>query len=347
MRRTLSRLATSPQGIMLVTGIVLAVAFSIINPVFLSAPNLVDLLRNSIVTGIFAIGVLIVLASGGIDVSFTAIGAFALYATTKLLIVSGIHPPMVAVFAIGIAIGVALGLVNGLLIGLLGLPTLIVTLATLSLFRGALLTFVGTLYYGTIPAEMVAYSRQPLVAFHLASGCIVQLPLAFGNFVLVAGLAALILGGTMFGRKIYALGGSEEAAERIGINVRRVKLAIFMLAGGIAGLAGVTHVTLMRIANPFDLVGSELNVIAAVVLGGARITGGHGTVSGTIIGVLVITMINSSLLLIGVPTYWQRMVVGALILLGTGLPIAIERFNLHRARLRAGTASAVPAGARA
>ncbi|MDX7953493.1 ABC transporter permease [Lichenihabitans sp. Uapishka_5] len=335
MRRTLSRLAASPQGIMLATGIVLAIAFSIINPVFLSAPNLVDLLRNSIVTGIFAIGVLIVLASGGIDVSFTAIGAFSLYATTKLLIVSGIHPPMVAIFAIGIAIGVALGLVNGLLIGLLGLPTLIVTLATLSLFRGALLTFVGTLYYGTIPAEMVAYSRQPLLAFHLASGRIVQLPMAFLNLVLVATLVALILSGTMFGRKIYALGGSEEAAERIGINVRRVKLAIFMLAGGIAGLAGVTHVTLMRIANPFDLVGSELNVIAAVVLGGARITGGHGTVSGTIIGVLVITIINSSLLLIGVPTYWQRLVVGALILLGTGLPIAIERYNLHRARLRA------------
>lgn len=338
MRRMVSRLATSPQGIMLATGIVLAILFSIANPVFLSAPNLIDLLRNAIVTGIFAIGVLIVLASGGIDVSFTAIGAFALYATTKLLIVSGVHLPMVAVFAIAIAIGVALGLVNGLLIGLLGLPTLIVTLATLSLFRGALLTFVGTLYYGTIPAEMVAYSRQPLLAFHLASGRIVQLPMAFLNFALVAGLAALILSGTMFGRKIYALGGSEEAAERIGINVRRVKLAIFMLAGGIAGLAGITHVTLIRIANPFDLVGSELNVIAAVVLGGARITGGHGTVSGTIIGVLVITMINSSLLLIGVPTYWQRLVVGALILVGTGLPIAIERFNLHRARLRAGTA---------
>lgn len=334
MGRIVSRLAGSPQGIMLATGIVLAVLFSIANPVFLSAPNLVDLLRNTIVTGIFAIGVMIVLAAGGIDVSFAAIGAFALYVTCKILLVSGLHLPMVAIFAIGICIGVALGLINGLLIGLLGLPTLIVTLATLSLFRGALLTFVGTLYYGTLPAEMVAYSRQPLLAFHLASGRLVQLPMAFLNFVVVAALAAVIMGGTMFGRRIYALGGSEEAAERIGIDVRRLKLAIFMLAGGIAGLAGVTHVTLIRIANPFDLVGSELNVIAAVVLGGARITGGHGTVSGTIIGVVVITMINSSLLLIGVPTYWQRLVVGLLILVGTGLPIAIERFNAHRARIR-------------
>lgn len=335
MGRTLSRLAASPQGIVLATGLALALLFSLLNPAFLSAPNLVDLLRNTIVTGIFAIGVLIVLAAGGIDVSFTAIGAFALYTTCKLLIVSGAHLPIAAIFAIGISIGAALGLVNGLMIGLLGLPTLIVTLATLSLFRGALLTFVGTLYYGTLPAEMVAYSRQPLLAFHLASGRLVQLPMAFLNFVLVAALASFLLNATLFGRKIYALGGSEEAAERIGIDVRRVKLAVFMLAGGIAGLAGVTHVTLIRIANPFDLVGSELNVIAAVVLGGGRITGGHGTVSGTVIGVLVITMINSSLLLIGVPTYWQRLVVGLLILAGTGLPIAIERINARRARRRA------------
>ncbi len=335
MGRTLSRLAASPQGIVLATGLALALLFSLLNPAFLSAPNLVDLLRNTIVTGIFAIGVLIVLAAGGIDVSFTAIGAFALYATCKLLIVSGAHLPIAAIFAIGVSIGAALGLVNGLMIGLLGLPTLIVTLATLSLFRGALLTFVGTLYYGTLPAEMVAYSRQPLLAFHLASGRLVQLPMAFLNFVLVAALASFLLNATLFGRKVYALGGSEEAAERIGIDVRRVKLAVFMLAGGIAGLAGVTHVTLIRIANPFDLVGSELNVIAAVVLGGGRITGGHGTVSGTVIGVLVITMINSSLLLIGVPTYWQRLVVGLLILAGTGLPIAIERINARRARRRA------------
>lgn len=335
MGRTLSRLAASPQGIVLATGLALALLFSLLNPAFLSAPNLVDLLRNTIVTGIFAIGVLIVLAAGGIDVSFTAIGAFALYATCKLLIVSGVHLPIAAIFAIGISIGAALGLVNGLMIGLLGLPTLIVTLATLSLFRGALLTFVGTLYYGTLPAEMVAYSRQPLLAFHLASGRLVQLPMAFLNFALVAALASFLLNATLFGRKVYALGGSEEAAERIGIDVRRVKLAVFMLAGGIAGLAGVTHVTLIRIANPFDLVGSELNVIAAVVLGGGRITGGHGTVSGTVIGVLVITMINSSLLLIGVPTYWQRLVVGLLILAGTGLPIAIERINARRARRRA------------
>jgi simple sugar transport system permease protein len=86
-------------------------------------------------------------------------------------------------------------------------------------------------------------------------------------------------------------------------------------------------------ANPFDLVGMELNVIAAVVLGGARITGGHGTITGTLIGVFVITMINTSLLMAGVPSYWQKVVVGVLIVLGTGLPIAIDRYVRHRERL--------------
>jgi simple sugar transport system permease protein len=334
MRNAVIRLFASPQGVVLATGIVLAVLLTVLNPVFISPPNLIDLLRNALVTGIFAIGVMIVLASGGIDVSFTAIGVFALYATVKILAVLGLHVPIVAIFAIGMAIGTGLGLINGLLIGLLGLPTLIVTLGTLSLFRGALLTFIGSVYISNVPSEIIAFSRLPLLAFHLADGRNVSLPMSFLVFILVASVATLIMTTTMFGRKIYAVGGSEEAAERIGINVPRLKVLIFMLAGAIAGLAGVTHLTLARIANPFDLVGTELNVIAAVVLGGARITGGHGTVSGTILGVLVITMINTSLLLIGVPTYWQRVVVGCLILAGTALPIAIERIAARRARLR-------------
>src|SRR3546814_16822486 len=110
---------------------------------------------------------------------------------------------------------------------------------------------------------------------------------------------------TMFGRKIYAIGGSEESAGRIGIDVRRVKIMIYVIAGAIAGLAGTTHLTLARMANPFDLVGMELNVIAAVVLGGARITGGPGTVAGTHLGVFLIPMIHPSLLMVGVPSYLQ------------------------------------------
>ena len=230
-------------------------------------------------------------------------------------------------------IGASLGLVNGLLIGGLGLPTLIVTLGTLSLFRGALLTFVGTTYITTVPRNVISFARTMILRMENAVGQLVSLPLSFVVLILAALAVGVLMNLTRFGRTIYAIGGSEEGARRIGINVSRVKIWIYVIAGTIAGLAGMTHMTLSRMANPFDLVGIELNVIAAVVLGGARISGGHGTVVGTLLGALVITMINTSLISAGVPSYWQKVVVGILIILGTGLPIVIDRFAKHRERL--------------
>lgn len=332
MNRWTRALAT-PQGVVFLTALLFAVVLGIINPAFASTATVLDLLRNSLVTGIFALGVMMVLASGGIDVSHTAIGAFAMYATAKFIIGIDLDLPIIAYFFMSAAIGAALGLLNGLLIGGLGLPTLIVTLGTLSLYRGALLTFVGTTYITSMPREVIGFSRTILLRLENAAGQMVSLPASFLVFVGLAVLLALIMNFTLFGRKIYAIGGSEEAAARIGIRIRRVKVLVYVLAGAIAGLAGMTHMTLARMANPFDLVGMELNVIAAVVLGGARITGGHGTVLGTLLGVFVITMINTTLLMAGVPSYWQNFVIGCLIIAGTGLPIVIERFTRHRERM--------------
>jgi simple sugar transport system permease protein len=244
------RVLSSPQGVVTITAFAFALILALSNPAFFSTATLVDLARNSLVTGIFAIGVVMVLASGGIDVSFTAIGAFAMYATIKLLTVYGINIPIAGIFAIGALIGAALGLINGLLIGGLGLPTLIVTLGTLSLFRGALLTFLGTVYITTVPREIITFSRTVLVRVENAAGQIVSLPFSYLVLVGVALLAAILMNGTMFGRKIYAIGGSEEAATRIGINVPRVKVMIYVISGAIAGLAGITQVTLARMANP-------------------------------------------------------------------------------------------------
>ena len=184
---------------------------------------------------------------------------------------------------------------------------------------------------------MIGFARTVILRLENAVGQLVSLPLSFVVLVVVTLFVAVLMNVTLFGRKIYAIGGSEEGARRIGIDVARVKLLIYVIAGGIAGLAGMTHMTLSRMANPFDLVGSELDVIAAVVLGGARIQGGHGTVVGTLIGALVITMINTSLLSAGVPSYWQKVVIGILIIVGTSLPILIETYRKHHERLaRAG-----------
>lgn len=333
MNYSLIRVLSTPQGVVFLTAVAFAIVLSILNPAFFSPATLIDLARNSLVTGIFALGVMMVLASGGIDVSCTAIGAFAMYATVKIVVGIDIHVPIIAYFGLAALIGASLGLINGILVGGLGLPTLIVTLGTMSLFRGALLTFVGTVYVTSVPREVINFARSILVRMENALGQMVSLPMSFFVLVGVAVFVAFIMNFTLFGRKIYAIGGSEEAAARIGIRVGRVKLLIYVLAGAIAGLAAMTHMTLSRMANPFDLVGMELNVIAAVVLGGARITGGHGTVLGTLLGVFVITMINTTLLMAGVPSYWQKVVIGCLIVVGTGLPILIERLSRHRARL--------------
>jgi len=322
----------STQGVILLTAILLVTGLTILNPVLLSPANLIDLCRNALVTGILAVGVMLVLASGGIDVSFTAIAAFSMYASVKLAFAGGSASPISLILITSTLIGAGLGLVNGLLIGGLGLPTLIVTLGTLSFFRGALLTFLGTSYIVNLPSQIDDFSNRNLIVLTNAAGQTASLPVSFLILVVVALLVWLLMNWTMMGRNIYAIGGTEEGARRIGINIFRVKVLVYVLAGAIAGLAGMTHVSLARTANPFDIVGTELNVIAAVVLGGARITGGYGRVSGTILGVFIITIINNSLILVGVPSYWQRGVVGCLILFGTSLPILAARL---RARIAA------------
>ena len=323
-----SRLLGSSDSVAALTAVVLVLALGIANPQILSLANLFDLARNSLVNGVMALGVVLVLISGGMDVSFTAIAAFAMYGTLKLAL--GTDTSMLAMLAIGSGIGGALGLVNGVLIAGLELPTFIVTLGTLSLFRGALLTLLGTTYIVDIPHPMVAFGNTLLFHVQAGNGVTYSLPLSFLILVGAAIGMGILLRGTVWGRKVYALGGSELAAQRLGISVVRIKLAVYVLAGMLAGLAGVLHAAEVRTANPFDIVGTELNVIAAVVLGGARITGGHGTVWGTLLGVALVTVINTSLLLLGVPSYWNKIAVGMLILLGTGLPILVEAWQARR-----------------
>lgn len=301
------------------------------DPNFLSLPTLTDLMRNSIVLGIFAVGAMVVLVSGGIDVSFTAVAAFAMYATTVLLRDFAPDLAWPLAFAIAAVIGAALGAVNGVLIAVFGLPTLIVTLGTLSVFRGFLLTFVGTLQISNLPSEMRGFSRLMMVRGTNADGSFYSLPWAFAFLVAVVVLTWAILQRTMLGRAIYAVGGSAEAARRVGIDVARTQMFVYVYVGALAGLAGIIHASTARIANPFDLVGLELSVIAAVVLGGARLAGGHGTLTGTLLGVALIVLVSNSLIVLGIPSTWQSVVIGALILLGTGLPA----WQARRAQARA------------
>jgi simple sugar transport system permease protein len=290
------------------------------DPGFLSVATLTDLLRGGIVLGIFAVGASIVLISGGIDVSFTAVAAFTMYVTAMML--NSVMPwmPWWAALLIGMGTGACLGAINGFLIAVMGLPTLIVTLGTLSIFRGFMLTFIGQKQITTLPPGMREFGRMMILRGENADGSFYSLHAAF---LVTAGAIVLtwfILHRTMLGRQIFAIGGSVESARRIGIDVRGVQFFVYVYVGALAGLAGIIHASMARVANPFDLVGLELSVIAAVVLGGARLAGGHGTLTGTVLGVALIVLVRNSLIVLGIPATWQSVAIGVLILIGTGLP---------------------------
>ena len=318
-RRIKKRLDDRPELFTLFLIVALCVFVGSVNRDFLQISTLFDLARSSAVVGLFALGVFVILAAGGIDLSFTAIAALSMYSVTKLVALYFPDAPMLLVFLASACGGAALGLINGLLVHGLKAPSMIVTIGTQYLFRGFLLSFIGTVWILNLPDNMEAFGKIALWSFASKQGTQVILP----AFVLILVAASLltwwILNRTLMGKAIFAIGGSLPIAERLGYNIRAVHIFIFTYTGALAGIAGMIHVCSNRLANPFDLVGSEIDVIAAVVLGGARITGGTGTVPGTLLGVVLVVLINNVLIMAGVPSTWQRVIVGAFILVAGAL----------------------------
>ena len=312
------------EGILALVLIVLVIGMSIANPTFFSVPTAFGILRSAIVPMIFALGVLLVIISGGIDMSFAAIAVFAAYTTIKVQLSGEFDLGLVGSFVVAIAIGAALGSINGFLIAKFRLPTMIVTLGTRGIFTGALLTYVGSRYIADLPTGMASISTKNLIGVAAETGNAYLHVLVVPTLVLVV-LVSWILRRTMFGRSIYAIGGDAEAARRAGIRVVRVQVWMYVLVGMMAAVGGMAYMIMGRSGTPQELVGDELDIIAAVVLGGASIFGGRGSVGGTVIGVLLIQVINNSLILAGVPSAWQRTAVGLLLVIGVGVQAVAAR----------------------
>lgn len=328
----MNRLLSRNETLVAVVILAFCAVGALSDPGFLSVPTLMDLLRAGIVLGILAVGVLVVLISGGIDVSTASLAIFALYVTT--LAVQGLASDLAWPFAFVLAmiVGAGLGAINGFFIAVLRLPTLIVTLGTLSVFRGFLLTFVGDDLISNLPSGLRGFSRAMLIRGTNEDGSFYSLPLAFLFLVGVVVVTWFLLYRTMLGRQVFAIGGSLESARRIGIPVRRVQFLVFVYVGALGGLAGIIHAALARVANPQDLLLNEqLSVLAAVVLGGARLEGGTGTLTGTLLGVALIVLVSNSLIVLGIPNTFQSIVIGLLILVGTGLPAWQARRAARRA----------------
>lgn len=312
------------EGVLALILILFIVVITVVNPNFFSAGTLFSVIRASIVPMIFGLGVLIVIVSGGIDVSFPAIAIFAAYSTVALMQNGGVDVGIVGVLIISSVIGALLGLINGGLIAKFKLPTLIVTLGTMGIFKGVLVAYVGSRYIADLPVSMAQFSTMNLLSLS-SGGDIASLHVLVVPVVLLCVLVHLMLRNTMFGRGIYAVGGDREAAHRAGFSVVKLQIALYAIVGVLAAFGGVLHVTLTRSANPQDLLGTELDIIAAVVIGGASIFGGRGSVLGTVLGVLLIQLINNSLILMGIPSAWQRAAVGLLLVVGVGVQAVSSR----------------------
>jgi simple sugar transport system permease protein len=299
--------------------VILCVGTGLINPEFFSVATVFDTLRNLTIVGIFGMGALLVMLSGGIDVSFPAIAAVTSYVAIKLFIDMNWGGPVVVIYGIATVLGVLLGLMNGFFISYFRLPALIVTLGTSSLLYGFNLFFVGSQNLFNIPVSLGTFARAGLLSFSDSSGRTWMLHPATLIFVVIAGLTGLFLRYTMLGRGIYAIGGNRDAAERVGLPVRKIELLVFSVTGGLAAIAGVTQAVFARSANPAALNGSELDVIAAVVLGGVSVTGGKGSVGGALVGLTFVVVMTTSLVMLGVPAAWQKVFVGLALILGIGL----------------------------
>lgn len=306
--------------------IVAMVAIGTINPAFWSLDNLFSLLRSNVVVGIMALGLLIVMISGGIDVSFPAFAVAALYLTVRLMVDFGIDG-YVWPFLLATLIGAALGLVNAAVIHRLRMIPLIVTLGTASMVRGLLNGMVGTsnVNIDKFPRSLIEVGRVDLVTLTNAQGATFGLTAMLVVYLALALAIHLVLSRTMIGRSVYAYGASPEAARRVGFRTGRTMIFVYVTAGALAGLAGMIHSSMIWMANPRDFVGLEMEVIAAVVLGGASIFGGRGSVLGTMLGVFTIVMIKNSLILMGINTTWQRVVIGAMLIAATALTALRDR----------------------
>lgn len=300
--------------------IVLACIIQVISGQFFTSNNLVDLLRSMIVPGMMAAGLFMVIVSGNIDVSFPYTAMLCMFAVTKWFSVIDYQGPVFLAFLIAGVIGMVLGLLNGVLAAWLKLPTLIITLGTCTIFLGITQGVLQSSVISVLPVPMAKMVTTNLFSVvNTETGLGSSMPVSILFLAAIYLIVGFIMKYTMLGRGIYAVGGDPVAAERAGFNVSFIRIFVFTFMGAIGGITGITQVTVSGMCqiNFFD--GYEMTIIAAVVLGGANIAGGSGSVIGTFLGVLLMKMISNNLILLGIPTNWSKFMTGILIIAGVSM----------------------------
>lgn len=309
----MKRFFKSREMALVVLAIVLMVIISINNSRFLSASNLMNVLKSNIILTIVSCGMLLVMITGGIDASVGAI-----ISTTTLLVgnfLVHVSASPVLAYLLGMLIGTAFGAINGLLITFLYLPPLVATLGMYSIASGLMVFITKGAYINNIPQSFIDFGLTTfLKIFPKGDGTYIGLPIQVIPLVLVIALTYFILRYTKIGRGVFAVGGNLVSAERVGFNVHAVHVFSYGYMGFICGVAGVTHISIMRRVDPNAFVGYEMDVIAAVILGGVNVLGGEGTLTGTVLGVALFAIIKNGLTLLRISSYWEKIILGAVMI---------------------------------
>jgi rhamnose transport system permease protein len=291
----------SRELVLLAVLIALMLAMAQLSPFFLTLGNLLDTSRYFVEIGLIALGMTLIIITAGIDLSVGASLALVSVAV-GFSFAAGLPLPLALV--LGLLTGLGAGLFNGLFITRLELHPLVVTLGTFALFRG--------LAYGLSDADAV--SSYPAWFAYFGQAYLGPIPGQLILLVVAVIVAWIVLSRSSFGRYVYAIGSNEEAARFSGVPVRRVKLALYTGIGFLVALAAIIYTSRVSTARADSGLGLELDVIAAVVLGGASIYGGVGTIAGTVLGVLIIATLRNGLVLAGVPGTWQLFLLGILVI---------------------------------
>lgn len=301
--------------------IVLFVVFSLASPNFFQFDNIVGILIATAVNGVLALGVTFVIITGGIDLSVGTVMTFAAVMTGVLITSWGL-PIAVGVLG-GLAAGALAGFVNGTVIAKLKVPPFIATLGMFYITKGLALVISGLkpIYFNDTPAFRTLAMGSVLGAiwpgFNIPNAVLVL----FGAAI----IASLILTRTVLGRYTFALGSNEEATRLSGVNVDSWKIAVYTLSGIFAGLGGVLIASRLNSAQPALGAGYELDAIAAAVIGGTSLSGGEGTIMGTIIGAFIISTLTNGLRILSVPQEWQTVITGTIVILAVYLDIIRRR----------------------
>ncbi|MEN3012056.1 MAG: ABC transporter permease [Dictyoglomus thermophilum] len=283
----------------------LSLFLSLTTETFLTSTNIFNILRAFSWIAISGFGILMVIITGGIDLSVGSVMAMAGLITAMMLKANfGVFLSILG----GIFIGGLIGFINGILISKTNLPPFIATLGTMNIARGFCYGVTGGWPVRDLPKSFITLGQYDVPFL----GVGIPLPVIF--MIVLGIITSIFLNRTSWGYKIYAVGGNEQAARLSGINTGRIKVLVYTLCGALTAIGGILMTARLGVAAPTAALGYELDVIAAAVIGGASLTGGEGTVLGVIIGAAIMQVLRTGMVLLGFPAYWQPSAIGAIII---------------------------------